>query len=310
MNETALWSEALYRETVGLVIIFLLSAGLILFFLRKKNPKLTTAWVSTKSWIFAAPIILFFIGLPAPYPLMALVMMSIYSTKTFYRMVGIYHRTWFLWLNYIFIFVLGYMIHQGKTTYFNLMPMIFLGASVFIPILRNSYTHMIQYMALSLMSFIFMGWSLLHLGLILSFEKGIYICLYLYLLAEFSFNSAIFFSRFYGKCKLIDKISSRFTLEGFLFSIFITTLLAWGMRHMLPIRSEPYWLASAIIITLFGRMGDIILSVIRRDLGIKDSGVFIIGREDILSRVDKFIFAAPIFYYTFQILEKFYPALK
>ena len=76
---------------------------------------------------------------------------------------------------------------------------------------------------------------------------------------------------------------------------------------MLPVRTEPYWIASAIIITFFGRCGDLILSVFRRDLGIKDSGVFIIGREDILARVDKFIFAAPIFYYTFQILEKIYP---
>lgn len=32
MNETALWSEALYRETVGLVIVFLLLSGVILFF--------------------------------------------------------------------------------------------------------------------------------------------------------------------------------------------------------------------------------------------------------------------------------------
>lgn len=223
-------------------------------------------------------------------------------------MVGIYHRTWFVWLTYLFIFTLGYMIYENKIRYYNLMPMIFLCATVFIPILRNSYTHMIQYMALSLMGFIFMGWSLLHFGLILNFDKGIYICLYLYILAEFSFNSAVFFGRFYGKIKLFDKISSRFTLEGTIFSFIITLLLAWGMRHMLPIRSEPYWLASALIITFFGRAGDIVLSVIRRDLGIKDSGVFIIGREDILSRVDKFIFAAPIFYYVFQILENIYPA--
>ena len=193
MNETALWSEALYRETVGLVIIFLLITGIALFFLRKRNPKFLTAWVSTKSWIFAAPVILFFIGLPAPYPLVTLLLVSIYSTKTFFRLVGIYHRTWFLWLTYFFIAVLGYMIHEGETEYYNLTPMLFLFASVFIPVLRNSYTHMIQYIALSLMGFIFMAWSLLHLGLILSFDKGIYICLYLYILAEFSFNSAIFF---------------------------------------------------------------------------------------------------------------------
>jgi phosphatidate cytidylyltransferase len=80
------------------------------------------------------------------------------------------------------------------------------------------------------------------------------------------------------------------------------------MRHLLPIRKEPFWLASSLIVILLGRSGDIILSVIRRDLGIKDSGLFIIGRDDILSRVDKFIFVAPAFYYVFQyLLIKFPP---
>lgn len=307
MNSTALWNESLYKETAGLVIIFLLAIGSILFVLRQKNPKLTTAWVSTKSWIFAAPIMLFFVGLPEPYPLLGLTIVSIFSAKTFFRMVGIYHRTWFVWLTYLFILLLSYLVYEGHVQYYDLTPMVFLLASTFIPIFRNSYSHMIQYIALTLLAFIFMGWSLLHLGRILSFDKGIYIVLYLYLLAEFNSNSAIFFGRFYGKIKLLDKISPKLTLEGFLFSAFITFLLAWGMRHMLPVRSEPYWLMSAIVVVLFGRSGDIVLSVIRRDLGIKDSGVFIIGRDDILSRVDKFIFVAPVFYYAFQLVEHYFP---
>jgi len=307
MSSVGLWNQGLYRETVGLIIVFLLSFGFILFFLRKRNPRFTTAWVSVKSWIFAAPILMFFVGLPAPWPLIMLTILCIYSAKTFFRMVGMYHRPWFVWITYVFIIALGVMIHNGQTRYFNLMPMIFLFACCFIPFLRNSYAHMIQYIALSLLCFIFLGWSLMHIGLILYFKKGLYVVLYLYLLAEFSFNSAIFFGRFWGKIKVFDKIAPRLTVTGLIFSVFVTTLIAWGMRHMLPNRSEPYWLAAAAVVTVFSRCGDLVLSVIRRDLGIKDSGIFIIGRDDVLARVDKFIFAAPIFYYVFQVLEQIYP---
>ncbi len=308
MNEFALWNEKLFKETSGLIIIFLLLVGSFLFILRQKNPRFTKAWVSTKSWIFITPVILFFVGLPAPYPLLMLTLVSIFSAKTFFRMVGMYHRTWFVWLTYVFTFALCYMIYANELVYFNMMPMLFLLGTTFIPILRNSYTHMIQYMALALICYIFMGWSLMHLGLILNFKKGIYILIYLYLLAEFSFNSSVFFSKQFGKKKVLNRITPKFTLQGIIYSTLLTILLAWGMRHLLPVRSEPFWLASSLIVILFGRSGDIILSVIRRDLGIKDSGVFIIGRDDILSRVDKFIFVAPIFYYVFlHLLERFPP---
>ena len=46
------------------------------------------------------------------------------------------------------------------------------------------------------------------------------------------------------------------------------------------------------------------MTMIRKDLGIKDSGnVFIIGKDDIIARVDKLIFVAPIIYYLFIALN-------
>ncbi len=309
MMHTALWNERLFRETAGMVIVFLLTIGTLLYVLRQQNPRLTAAWVSAKSWIFAAPVFLFFVGLPYPWTLVVLCCLSILSAKTFFQMVGMYHRTWFVWLTYFFIGILGAMIYYQQTSFFNLMPMIFLFCCCFIPFLRNSYSNMIQYIALSLLCFIFMGWAIMHIGLILSFEKGIYVVLYLYILAEINFNSALFYGRFFGNIKMLDKISPKLTVEGIVFSTFVTVLLAWGMRHMLPIRSEPYWMSAAGVVVLFSRCGDLILAVIRRDLGIKESGVFIIGRDDILARVDKFIFAAPLFYYLFQILEVLFPKI-
>jgi phosphatidate cytidylyltransferase len=76
------------------------------------------------------------------------------------------------------------------------------------------------------------------------------------------------------------------------------------MRHLLPDRSERFWVAAGLVAAIFGRMGDLIINVIRRDLGIKNTGIFIIGRDGVLTRVDKLIFVGPMFFYLYIFLQQ------
>ena len=304
LNTAALWTDTLFRETAALIFAFLFAVGLALFLLHQTGAKFRGAWASVKSWLFASPLILLVAGLPYPYTLIFLVFIGVFSSKTFFRMVGIYHRSWFVWTTYVFIFALGALIHWRLESYFDVMPMLFLGCLSAIPLLRNSATHMIQYIALSLLCYIFFGWAFLHLGRILMFEHGIYILLYLFILVEFASAVNIAAGRLYGRTKLFQKITSRVSVEGIFTSVTLTLLLAWGMRHMLPDRSEKYWVTAALIASLWGRSGELFLSVIRRDLGIKNSGIFIIGRDDILARVDKLVFVAPMFFYAYRWLQQ------
>ncbi|MEQ1878813.1 MAG: phosphatidate cytidylyltransferase, partial [Bdellovibrionia bacterium] len=55
---------------------------------------------------------------------------------------------------------------------------------------------------------------------------------------------------------------------------------------------------------LVGSLGDLVLAVIRRDLGVKDRGAFILGRGTLLDLMDRIIFAAPIYYYSILILRR------
>ena len=181
--------------------------------------------------------------------------------------------------------------------------MVLAGAIFLIPMLRNSYSQMIQYIALSLLAFIFFGWSFMHLGRLLYLPGGVYLMMYIYILTEFSESVSLATTRIRGDHKLFQKISQRFSIEGVIVSLFLTLILAWGLRHMLPDRTEPFWMAAGLIATLSGRFGDLAVAVIRRDLDIKDSGVFIIGRDDILARIDKLIFVGPIFYYALLFLQ-------
>ncbi|MBT4763016.1 MAG: phosphatidate cytidylyltransferase [Bdellovibrionaceae bacterium] len=304
MNSAHLWSDPLYRETAALILIFLFGLSGIVFFLRKKNTLFKASWESLKSWIFMTPIILLFFGFTKPWPIILLTIVGIYAAKIFFQMVGMYHRGWFVWVSYVFIALFGVSIHYQVFAIYDLLPMIFLGLASIIPLIRNSAKRMVQYIALSLMAVIFFGWSLLHLGKILDFEKGIYIVIYIYLLSEIAENVSITVNYLWSKHKFFTKISNRVSLEGLLASVFFTLVLAWAMRHLLPIRTEPYWIAAGLICSLVGRFGSLFISVIRRDLGLKDTGVFIIGRGDMVDRIDKLIFTAPVFYYAYIYINR------
>lgn len=299
-----LWNDPRYVEAAGLIMGVLIALSVFVFFLKRKGAPYTSAWASLKSWLFVAPVLFAVFAMPMPWPLFFLTLMGVLSSKSFFQMVGMYHRSWFVWVTYIFIFALAYLVHRDQLELYNLSPMIFLFVIALIPMLRNSSTHMIQYIALSLLAFIFWGWSYLHMGRLLTFEGGALMVIYLYLLTEVSENTTWAVSILFGKIKPFSRISTKVSLEGMIVALMVTMLVAWGLRHLLPIRSEEFWIAAGLVAAVFGRMGDLTINMIRRDLGIKNTGIFIIGRDGILTRVEKLIFIGPMYFYLYIYLQQ------
>ena len=299
-----LWADHRYTENAAVIIGSLILLSTLLFFLKRKGAPFASAWASAKSWLFVAPMIFVIFAVPRPWPLAFMTWMGILSAKSFFQMTGMYHRSWFVWVTYVGIAVLGHMIYTANLEYFNLSPMIFLFVIALIPILRNSAAAMTQYMALSLLAFIFWGWSYMHVARLLTFPGGELMVLYLYLLAEVGENASWAASKLFGRFKPFSRISSRVTLEGMIVSLLVTMLLAWGMRHLLPDHAERFWIAAGLVAAIFGRMGDLIINVIRRDLGVKNTGIFIIGRDGIMTRVDKLIVIGPMYFYLYLYLQQ------
>lgn len=304
MNGAA-WSSPVYQKTVLIVLSIIFVSGLIVFLFRKRSYYFDASWASIKSWLFAAPFLFFVMGLPAPMPLVALSVLAIAGAKVFFQIMGMFHRSYFVLLCYSGIIALGVCAYFNRLDLYNLMPMIVVGIACLIPIFRNNYKRMIQYMSLTLLGFIFLGWAFMHLALILHFENGIYQLLYLVILTEFCDNTNLALGRYIGKLKLFPKLNPHRTLGGLLVSILLTLALAGMMRFLLPDRSDKYWLTAGLIASLGGFIGDLVMSVIRRDAGVRIVGPFIIGRGDFLHRMDRLIFVAPIYYYLMLALPDF-----
>lgn len=112
-----------------------------------------------------------------------------------------------------------------------------------------------------------------------------------------------------GKHKLFERVSPKKTIEGFLggmvfaaFAGFLISKLYIQPNPAFSGKSILIWTIIALIVSVFGTIGDLIESKFKRIAGIKDSGSIMPGHGGILDRLDSVIFVAPIIFLFYQIL--------
>ena len=96
-----------------------------------------------------------------------------------------------------------------------------------------------------------------------------------------------------GKTPLFPRISPKKTWEGTVGGGIMCILTGFGIHHFLGILSLTDWLIIGGIVAIFGTLGDLIESMLKRSVGVKDSGSFMPGHGGFLDRFDAFIFVIP-----------------
>jgi phosphatidate cytidylyltransferase len=113
-----------------------------------------------------------------------------------------------------------------------------------------------------------------------------------------------------GKHKLLEKISPKKTIEGFIGGM-LFAVLAGFLISKYYFQPKPHyyktsvliWTVSGAIISIFSTLGDLIESKFKRIAQVKDSGKIMPGHGGILDRLDSVIFVAPFVFLFYQILE-------
>lgn len=111
-------------------------------------------------------------------------------------------------------------------------------------------------------------------------------------------SGAYFTGRKLGKRKLWPEISPNKTVEGFVGGIVIAVVFAAIMQLIYPFASS--WmmlLIVTVICSIFGQMGDLVESAIKRHYGVKDSGTILPGHGGILDRFDSLLFVLPLLHF-------------
>ena len=106
-----------------------------------------------------------------------------------------------------------------------------------------------------------------------------------------------------GRTKLFERISPKKTWEGSLGGLLFGLLLGYVNSQIFEGLDTLTWMILAVIVVLFGSLGDLVESLFKRSLGIKDSGKILPGHGGVLDRFDGIFISAPMVYTFLKVLS-------
>ena len=115
-------------------------------------------------------------------------------------------------------------------------------------------------------------------------------------------TGAYLFGVKFGKTKLFERHSPKKSWEGFLGGMFTSLIVAFILSIYFKELSVLNWASISLIVVVFGTIGDLTESMLKRSLNVKDSGNILPGHGGVLDRFDGLLFAAPmVFVYLYLI---------
>ena len=134
------------------------------------------------------------------------------------------------------------------------------------------------------------------LGYIVSGEYNFEIPLGFLFLVWTNDSGAYVFGITLGKNRLFERISPKKSWEGFFGGMIIAAITSFFISKYFTSISLEHWISISIIIVVFGTLGDLVESMLKRSKDVKDSGTILPGHGGILDRFDALLIAAPMVY--------------
>ena len=288
-------------------------AGLALAILTVLGKNVRAVWRTYRGWLVMVPIVLAAVLLGRTAFIVGVALLAIFGFKEYARATGLYEDWWMTGLVYLGIVLLAAashvqdprLGHDGWYGLFMALPAYVIGAILLVPIFRNESSGQLQRIALAIVGFMYFGWMFSHLGFLANAQYAYGYILYLLFAVELNDVAAFTCGKIFGRHKLRENISPKKTLEGAIGALIISIGLAWALSFSFPLFAVWEILRAGFIVGDGGQLGDLVISYIKRDIGIKDMGAVIDGHGGILDRVDSMIFVAPIFFHVFRWLHGF-----
>ena len=134
-----------------------------------------------------------------------------------------------------------------------------------------------------------------------AYNFGLLISLFVFVWAGDS-GAYIFGVRF-GRHRLFERISPKKSWEGLIGGILTAIITACILNYIFPQYNIVLLLVMAVVVVISGTLGDLVESMIKRNIGVKDSGRFMPGHGGLLDRFDSILLASPVIYFVFQFFS-------
>ena len=295
--------------TLGIVIAagaVLLLAALVIGLLSatgRGSPALRRElWLRLGSWAVLLPLMLGPVLLGRPWVIGAVTLLGLLCLREYDRATGLFREPVMAGAVAVGILFVNFAALDHWYNFFMaLFPLtVVVLAVVSLPLDRPS--GYIQRTGLAVFAFILFGAGLAHLGFMAN--DRYYRPLVLLLLTAVAINDVFAFTagKLMGGPKLLPATSPNKTISGAMGALCGTTLLVagvgWPVFRGTALDSPVLLLGLGVIVSVAGQAGDLMLSSIKRDLGIKDMGTVIPGHGGLLDRFNSLLLVAPaVFHY-------------
>ena len=194
---------------------------------------------------------------------------------------------------------------------------VFLSAILFFYFVRalfNKSDNAFQNIGWEILPFIYILLPVMLLNY-LYYEKGALFALSILFLIWFFDSICYITGSLFGKKKLFERISPQKTVEGWVGGMILSLVFVFFYDKILGLISTKYhfnsisysniqWLIIGFVTLVFATYGDLVESLLKRNLGIKDSGNFLPGHGGILDRLDAILVAIPFVVLTVFFIDR------
>src|SRR5439155_11957698 len=167
---------------------------------------------------------------------------------------------------------------------FMALPVFVIAVILAIPVVRNRAQGQLRLVALAVLGFIYFGWMFGHLAFLANSAHAYSYLGYLVLAVALNDVAAYTCGKAFGRHPLRSNISPQKTWEGAVGGLAVSLVVPWAVLFTFPDFEARDCLAAGLIVGVGGRLGDLVVSVIKRDLGVTDMGGLIPGDGVILDR--------------------------
>ncbi len=259
-------------------------------------------WKRYFSWLILVPLMIGPVLLGAAWTILAVGILSLLCYREFARATGLFRERSVSLIVVIGILLVTFAEIDNWYALFAALSPLVVGLIAVVAILPDQPKGYIQRVGLGVMGYMLFGTCLGHLGFFANDPNYRAILIWLVACVELNDIFAYICGKSFGHRKLAPQTSPNKTIGGAVGAMVLTTALAALLARMVfratVLHEWHHAILLGVIISVVGIFGDLLVSSVKRDLGIKDMAASLPGHGGVLDRFNSILLVAPaVFHY-------------
>ena len=299
---------------IGLIFGILVFASVLFWVLGKIKPQgdFSELVMRTKSWWVMATVFVLATILHSVITFISLGLLSFFALRelsSISKNVREADRKVLIWC-FLSIPIQYYFAYIGHYSLFLIFIPVFMYLWIaFMLVIQGETEGISRSMSILPTELMLTVFGVSHLAFLLSLPEiegfkagGRALLLFVVFITEMNDNFQFIWGKFFGRFKVVPKVSPNKTWEGLIGGVITTVVVGYFLRFLTPF-SEIEVLITCGFIAVIGFIGDVVVSAIKRDIGVKDTGRAIPGHGGLLDRIDSLAVTGPYFFHIVYFLH-------